>query len=233
MSGEVRYDRSDAQLRVVACQPGRSLVEGICADVDRHVSRELRRRIEQQARLGAFSAAELHQCCALWNARGQLFCNVAQQGGFGTGDVIVVRPADLLEQARACGVVEVLRGQLLVPRRQAGDHVGGKAVPGIDLDGSESFRVADQELDGIADLVESGQMGLRVEDVADLVLAAALGRVDSNQRHGLFRQNQAAALGRLETVSYQRLRAACPSGIESCSALAKSTVTRAVMSPAE
>ncbi len=43
-------------------------------------------------------------------------------------DVVVVRVADLLEQARARGVVEVLRGQLLMPHRQAGDHLGGKGV---------------------------------------------------------------------------------------------------------
>jgi hypothetical protein len=133
MSGEVCDDRSDAQLRVVPRQSGRGLVNGIRADVDRDVSRELRRCIEQQARLGTFSAAELNQCCSFGDTRSQLCCDVTEQGRFGTGDVVVVRAAYLLEQARACGVVEVLRGQVLVPRRQARDHVGRKAVLGAGL----------------------------------------------------------------------------------------------------
>jgi len=60
-----------------------------------------------------------------------------------------------------------------------------------------------------------------------------IARVD--QRHGGFPVPgiRRRRLGRLDTVLYQCLRAACSSDGGSCSALAKSTVTRAVMSAAE
>jgi hypothetical protein len=56
-----------------------------------------------------------------------------------------------------------------------------------------------------------------------------------NQRHGSspWSEDQAAALGRLDTVSYQRFSAVSSAGTDSSSALAKSNVTSVVMSAAE
>jgi hypothetical protein len=86
-------------VRVVFAQrPGGALHDD-AADVDRYVATDLRRRFQQQAGLGAGSAAELDQRRILRNEGGDILGDLPQQRRLGAGDVVFRQQADRFEQA--------------------------------------------------------------------------------------------------------------------------------------
>ena len=78
---------------------------------------------DKNARLAAVTAAVLDESAA----RAQMSCHIARMRmhdrGFGSRWIVFGQLADRVEERGAAFVVEVLRGQLLLRPRQAGNHV--------------------------------------------------------------------------------------------------------------
>ncbi|MCY1417318.1 hypothetical protein D9M71_328500 [compost metagenome] len=125
-TAEIIDQRRDIQLPVLLSQQRGRLVQGIGADVDGHVQRNLWRGVEQQAGFHAGATAELHQRRARWNLRSNLSRNLGQQRGFGARRVVLGRLADGLEQLGTHGVVEVFGWQAFLRGRQAADDIPAK-----------------------------------------------------------------------------------------------------------
>jgi len=98
------------------------------ADVDWYVHVDLRRRIEDQASLGAGATAELHEGCTVGDEGGKLRRDIHEKGRLRSGYVVFRQFADGLEQPRAFGVVQVLAGQGLSTSRKTAEDVVEKAT---------------------------------------------------------------------------------------------------------
>ena len=110
----------DRQRRIITPETPCGFVEMLAGNIDRCIDRKIRERIEQQARLHAGAAAELHQGAARTGQGRDLPCALAQDRGFGAGEVIFRQPADIVEQRRTTGVIEKLGGN---GSRRAGQPV--------------------------------------------------------------------------------------------------------------
>ena len=120
-----------------------ALAHHALGDVHRHVALERAGRaesVQQHPRLGRRARAELHQLHRARQLR-QLLRAFAEDRALAARGVVLRQLADLVEQPRAAGVVEVLGGQLLERAREAVQHVlGQRAFLGavevrVDLDG--------------------------------------------------------------------------------------------------
>ena len=106
---EVGRHREHGDLRQVAPHRGCLLREKFRRDIDRHVGGDLRRGIEQDARLFRGAGAELDQRGGERNV-GRHRARVARQNTqLGAGRIILGKPRDLLEQVRAGGVIKIFR----------------------------------------------------------------------------------------------------------------------------
>ena len=113
--------------RIVGQQRLRALFQHRARDVDRHVVhavRCLQPRLDQRARLGRRAGAELHEQRARAGRADDLGGVRAQDGELGAGQVVLGQRADLLEQRRSLGVVEVATREAFARRGQAGTYVG-------------------------------------------------------------------------------------------------------------
>ena len=123
--GEIGGNRINAKLGKILAQAAGLRVQEVAGNVDRDIGAEIA-ALQQQADLGGGAGAEFHQCGALRNDGSDLVAAAAQNAELGAGRIIFRQDRDLLEQLRACGVVEIFRRQTLGKLRQVADHVAGK-----------------------------------------------------------------------------------------------------------
>ena len=119
---EVGDDRHHLERRVRRRQSGRRLHQEVARDVDRHVARQRRQRIQQQPRLGARAAARLDQQRALADRGGDRADVLAQDRRLDPRQVVLGLLADPLEQPRALCVVQVARRDVLRRVAQPGEQ---------------------------------------------------------------------------------------------------------------
>ncbi len=150
MALEVSDHAVDPQTRVLEDELLGTVADHALGDVDRHVAHEvagLVQRVEQDARLGRGSGAELDELDGA-RERGDVGRRGGEDRALGAGLVVRRQLADLVEQLGAAGVVEVLRRQLLEGAGEpVQDVLGERALlaaveVGVDLDGDRQGGVA-------------------------------------------------------------------------------------------
>src|SRR6185503_3286810 len=119
---EIAGHAEDVQPRKRARQPfRRGLQRGL-----RNVHRNVRRRTQaanEEPRLQALAAAVLDQLAALACEARDVVEVRARERKLYPRRVVLLEPADCLEQAAARGVVEILRRKGLLWKRKPGNHV--------------------------------------------------------------------------------------------------------------
>ena len=104
----------------------------IAGNIHRHIAGRIRQLIQQQAGLHAAAAAELHQQDALAEQRGHVRAVVAHDLQLGTRGVVLGQLADLIEQRRALGVIEILGRQAFLCAAEAvDDFPGDRVIAGV------------------------------------------------------------------------------------------------------
>ena len=127
-SGVVGADRHDPDMRVIGRQNPGGSDQLSATDVDRNEGRGRTQRVEQQSDLFRCAGAEFDQHRSGARRFRHLGRVPFQQRDFGARRVILRKFGDLLEQAGARVVVEILRRQGLLRHRKSGLHVGEKIL---------------------------------------------------------------------------------------------------------
>src|SRR6478672_4775600 len=110
-----RKARASSGSKLPSVEPGKILAQGaslrveeVAGNVDRDIGAEIA-ALQQQADLGGGAGAEFHQRGPLGNNGSDLVAAAAQNAELGAGRIIFRQDRDLLEQFRACGIVEIFR----------------------------------------------------------------------------------------------------------------------------